>query len=220
MTEQGTTVIEAVVFDLGGVFTDSPFEALRAAGVAKGASAEDALSIVFGSYDEDTDHPWHRAERGELELEVARAAIRDLGLQRGIEIDLFDMLSYMSSDGGLRHVVVERVRVLRGRGIRTALLTNNVAEFRDYWRKMLPVDELFDVVVDSSEVGIRKPNPAVFALTLEMLGGVAPERAAFLDDYPGNVAAARRLGMHGIVVEPDPTVALAHLDALMPPPPH
>ena len=215
MSTERSIVIEAVVFDLGGVFTDSPFEALRAAGEAKGTSADEALSVVFGPYDEDTDHPWHQAERGELDLEAARAGIRRIGVERGIEIDLFDMLAYMSGDGGLRHVLVERVRLLRADGIRTGLVTNNVAEFRAYWRPMLPLDELFDVVIDSSEVGIRKPNPAIYQLALDRLGGVAPERAVFLDDYPGNVLAAQRLGMHGIVVDPDPTGAIAQLDALL-----
>jgi putative hydrolase of the HAD superfamily len=210
-----SVTIEAVVFDLGGVYTDSPFEALRAAGEAKGASFEDALAVVFGSYDDDTDHPWHRAERGELDLEATRAEIRALGVERGIEIDLFDMLAYMSSDGGLREVVVERTRSLRVSGLRTGLLTNNIAEFRAYWRPMLPLDELFDVVVDSSEVGMRKPDPRIFELVLEQLGGIDPTRAVFLDDYAGNVEAARRLGMHGIVVEPDPTGAIAELDALL-----
>jgi epoxide hydrolase-like predicted phosphatase len=208
-------VIDAVVFDLGGVFTESPFEALRAAGAARGATFEEALEIVFGSYDEDTDHPWHRAERGELDLETCRAEIRALAAARGFELDLYDLLAHLSTDGGVREEVVERARSLRAGGYRTALVTNNVAEFREFWRPLLPLDELFEVVVDSSEVGVRKPDPRIFALVLERLGGVAPSRSVLLDDYPGNVAAARRLGWHGILVEPDPAGALAELDRLL-----
>lgn len=207
--------IEAVVFDFGGVFTPSPFDALRAAGEEIGATFEDALDVVFGPYDHDTDHPWHRCERGELDLETTRAEIRALGAARGIELELYDLLKYLATDGGLRHDVVERTRRLRAEGYRTALVTNNVAEFREYWRAMLPVDELFEVVVDSSEVGLRKPDPAIYQLVLELLGGVAPERSVFLDDYPGNVEAARRVGMHGVVVGSDPSAALAELDALL-----
>lgn len=211
--------IEAVVFDLGGVFTDSPFEALRAAGADRGHSFEDSLHLVFGPYDDDTDHPWHRAERGELDIEACRAEVRALGAERGMELDLYDILKYMSSDGGLREVVVERARALRLAGYRTALVTNNIAEFREWWRPMLPLDELFDVVIDSSEVGIRKPDRRIYDLVLERLGGIPPERAVFLDDYPGNVAAAVALGWHGIVVDADPTSALEALDALTTPTP-
>jgi putative hydrolase of the HAD superfamily len=64
----------------------------------------------------------------------------------------------------------------------------------------VPLGELFDVVVDSSEVGMRKPNPAIYLHTLAELGGVAPERAVFLDDQPGNVAGAERAGLTGVLV--------------------
>jgi putative hydrolase of the HAD superfamily len=70
-------------------------------------------------------------------------------------------------------------------------------------------------VIDSSEVGVRKPDPAIFSLALRELGGIAPEHAVFLDDFPGNVAAARRLGMHGVLVEEDPSGALAELERLV-----
>jgi putative hydrolase of the HAD superfamily len=209
--------IEAVVFDLGGVFTASPFEALRVAGAERGHSFEDSLHLVFGPYDDDTDHPWHRAERGELDIESCRAEVRALGAERGIDLDLYDILAHMASDGGLREVMVERARAIRLSGVRTALVTNNVAEFRDFWRPMLPLDELFDVVVDSSEEGVRKPDRRIYDLVLERLGGILPERAVFLDDYPGNVAAAVALGWRGILVEPDPTSALEALDALLTP---
>jgi putative hydrolase of the HAD superfamily len=80
---------------------------------------------------------------------------------------------------------------------------------------MLPLAELFDAVIDSSEVGMRKPDPAIFSLALRELGGVAPEHAVFLDDFAGNVEAARRLGMHGVLVEDDPSGALAELERLV-----
>ena len=82
---------------------------------------------------------------------------------------------------------------LRADGLRTAMITNNVVEFRDYWRAMLPLDELFDVVVDSSEVGMRKPDPRIFALALDQLGRPSRRRSIFLDDHPGNIAGAEAL---------------------------
>jgi HAD superfamily hydrolase (TIGR01509 family) len=80
---------------------------------------------------------------------------------------------------------------------------------------LLPTAELFDILVDSSELGIRKPDPRIYRHTLAELGGVSAQEAVFLDDYRANVEAARRLGMHGIVVGSDPADALAELDALI-----
>ena len=149
-----------MLLDFGGVFTDSPFEAVRAMGADMGAPIDDVLEIVFGSYDLDNDHVWHRCERGELDLDTARRSITEAGREVGLEIDLFEMLKYMSSDGGPRVSVIERTRQLRADGYRTALVTNNIVEFREFWRPMIPLDELFDAVIDSSEVGMRKPDPA------------------------------------------------------------
>lgn len=214
MSDDGR-VVDAVLFDFGGVFTDSPFEAVRAMGAEMGAPIDEVLDIVFGSYDDDTDHVWHRCERGELDLDTTRRSITEAGRERGLEIDLFEMLKYMASDGGPRTAVIERTRRLRAEGYGTALVTNNVVEFREFWRQMVPLDELFDVVIDSSEVGVRKPDRRIYELALRELGAVDPTRSVFLDDYPGNVDAARRLGMHGIVVETDPTGALVELDRLL-----
>ena len=207
--------IDAVLLDFGGVFTDSPFEAVRAMGADMGAPIDDVLEIVFGSYDLDNDHVWHRCERGELDLDTARRSITEAGREVGLEIDLFEMLKYMSSDGGPRVSVIERTRQLRADGYRTALVTNNIIEFREFWRPMIPLDELFDTVIDSSEVGVRKPDPRIYELALAELGGVDPARSVFLDDYPGNVEAARRVGMFGILVDTDPAGALAELDQLL-----
>lgn len=207
------SAVDAVLLDFGGVFTTSPFEALRAMAEEIDADFDEAMALVFGPYDVDGDHPWHQVERGELALEVARQRVVEQASARGYDLDLFEILQRMG--GGVRDDVVEHVRAVRASGRSTALVTNNAAEFRDLWRPLLPLDELFDVVVDSSEVGVRKPDPAIFRLTLERLGGVDPARAVFLDDYPGNVAAARQLGTHGIVVEPDHAPAFAELARLL-----
>lgn len=70
------------------------------------------------------------------------------------------------------------------------------------------------MIVDSSDVGVRKPDPAIFAVALERLGGVAPAAAVFLDDAPGNVDGARRAGLHAILVD-DQAAALDELDRLL-----
>ena len=101
-------------------------------------------------------------------------------------------------------------------GYRTGLVTNNVHETSVQWRALVPVDKLFDAIVDSSDVGMRKPNPAIFFHTLDLLGGVPPAYAVFLDDTPGNVDGARTAGLHAILVDPaDPAGAIDELDALL-----
>ncbi len=205
----------AVLFDFGGVFTDSPFGALDVLGAKLGADPAVLMEVVFGPYHEDTDHPWHRLERGEIELMHAREEILALGRERGVEADPFQLFAVMGSSQGAREALVGRVERLRAGEIRTALVTNNAREFREGWRSLLPVDELFDVVVDSSEVGVRKPDPRIFRLTLERLGGLSPAETLFLDDFESNVRAAEALGIRGVLVEPDPTSALAALDALL-----
>lgn len=210
--------IEAVLFDFGGVFTPSPFEAVARFGSEIGIASERYVELVFGPYDEDTDHPWHRLERGEIALIEAREHILALGQAEGLEVDLFHALRAMAKGATgpvVRQPMVEATRRLREDGVRTALVTNNAAEFGPTWRPLLPLAELFDAVVDSSEVGLRKPDPRIYHHALEQVGGIAPERAVFLDDLENNVVAARALGMAGIVVG-EPDAALRELAALTP----
>lgn len=207
--------IEAALFDFGGVFTDSPFSAARSLGTKLGAEPERVLELVFGPYDTDTDHPWHRLERGEISLIEARDAILQLGRGEGVESDPFRVFQLMSGSHGARDAVIDRTRRLRAAGVRTALVTNNVREFRERWRRLVPVDDLFEFVVDSSEVGVRKPDPRIFELALDRLGGIPPERTIFLDDWEGNVAAARGVGIRGLRVDEDPSSALTELDRIL-----
>ena len=200
------TPIKAVLFDFAGVLTSSPWAAMAAAG---GGS----LELIIGAYDEDGDHPWHQVERGEIAITDWAVAVTQLGLEAGVEVD-FAPLQAMLGEMTIHEDVVERARRLRAEGYRVGLITNNVREGSAAWRALVPVDELFEVVVDSSEVGMRKPNPAIYHHALELLGGVPPEAAVFLDDSPGNVEGARRAGLAGILVE-DVETALAELDDLL-----
>ena len=207
--------IEAVLFDFGGVFTDSPFHAVHAYAERIGASGEQVAEIVFGGYGIDGDHPWHRVERGELALATARDEIMALGRQQQLAVDIWEVFAALSENGGgLRTELVDYVRRIRASGLGTGIITNNVLEFKDGWRAMVPVDELFDFVVDSSEVGIRKPNPAIFERALEV-GGHTPDQVLFLDDFAGNVAAAEALGIRSILVDGDGAKTVADLDALL-----
>jgi epoxide hydrolase-like predicted phosphatase len=206
---------DAVLFDFGGVFTASPFGAFEDVARELGVEPRVVLEIVFGPYELDTDHPWHRLERGELGLGDARAEIMEIGKARGVSLDPIQVLMRMGSGGKTREPLVARTRALRSEGYRTALVTNNAREFRASWRILLPLAELFDAVVDSSEVGVRKPNPAIFERALAEIGGVTASRSIFLDDHPGNVAAAQRLGMQGVLVGDDLSDALARLESLL-----
>jgi epoxide hydrolase-like predicted phosphatase len=206
---------DAVLFDFGGVFTESPFSAFEDAAREMGADPRRVLEVVFGPYDADTDHPWHRLERGETSFMEARSVIMDLGSRQGLEIDPLKILARLGLGGGTRDALVDRTRDLRNEGYRTGLVTNNAREFREAWRPVLPLEELFDIVIDSSEVGMRKPDPEIFRHALELIGGIAPERCVFLDDFEGNVNAAERLGMAAVLVSDDPHAAIAELDRLL-----
>jgi len=205
--------IEAVIWDFGGVFIGSPFAAMAEIARNLDVDPERYFDAVFGPYDHDTDHPWHQLERGEITLEAAREEIVALGRAGGFDADPFHFFGAMSRNGSgeARSEVVDFAKQLKEGGTPTALLTNNVVEFREAWSRALPVDELFHHVIDSSEVGMRKPDPKIFELTLERLGGIAAERAVFLDDYPGNIEAANRVGIRGILVTEDYLPALDEL---------
>jgi epoxide hydrolase-like predicted phosphatase len=209
------TTIEAVIFDYGGVFTPSPFTAAHAYATAQGADPDTLIGIVFGSYATDSDHPWHRLERGELSFPDALVEIGGAAEAAGLTFDAREMFRAMVDDDVDRTIVVDCVRRLRDRRIATAILTNNIREYGDAWRASLGVDELFDTVVDSCIEGIRKPNPAIYERALARLGVDDPAHAVFLDDFAGNVAAAQAVGLHGIVVGADPRPAIDELEALL-----
>lgn len=207
----------AVIFDFGGVFVDSPFDALTSAARRRGIEPSHLMEVVFGAYDRDTDHPWHRLERGEIDLAEAVDGIVALSVAGGgPEIDPLSMVAEVGG-GGIRDDVVERCRRYRDAGVLTGLLTNNAREFEPFWRPMLALEELFDDVVDSSAVGLRKPDPRIYELALRRLGVTASE-AVFIDDAPGNVDGARRVGMRAVLIGPqrsDVPAALAELDELL-----
>ncbi len=207
--------IEAVIFDYGGVFTPSPFLAAHAYAKTQGVAPEKMVSVVFGDYHEDNDHPWHQLERGEVDLTTALAGIGEHADRLGINFDAAELFGAMTDDGIDRTVVIDYVRGLRRQGLLTAILTNNIAEYSHVWRAQLPVGELFDAVIDSCEEKIRKPDPDIYWRALARLGVENPAASIFLDDFAPNVEAARAIGMHGIVVHPDPRPALAQVDELL-----
>lgn len=189
--------IRAVVFDYAGVLGVAPFANTAA-------------------FEPGTVHDWHLLEVGQLDLAsfMARTVERSPGYLGGATFDPLRYFEFMrQAPFGVHWMVVARARELHAAGYGTAILTNNVREWGDGWRATIPMD-VFDVVVDSSEVGLRKPDSAIYLLTCERLG-VKPDEAVFLDDNERNCEGARAVGLHAILVGPDIWSALAVLDTLL-----
>ena len=206
--------IRALLLDYSCVFTTPPFTAFPALEVSRGLPPGALLELLWGDYgDRAGTHAWHKLERGELTFAEywedmhgrAKATFGD-------DFDVNEMASAMRENFAVHHVMVTRVRQLRPT-YRTALLTNNVKEFGEGWRSTIPVDELFDVVIDSSHVGSRKPEPAYFAHALDAVG-VDADEAVFLDDMLCNVEGARDFGVTAIHVT-DVSKAIDELDRLL-----
>ena len=203
---------DAVVFDLSGVVISSAFDAI--ADLVSGPLDRDAvLALLLGPYGDDTDHVWHRVERGEAPISEWIVWVGEQADEAGITIDWDGFLAMMGRLT-VHEVIVDRIEGLRAEGYRTALCTNNVKEGSAAWRERVPVDDLFDAVVDSSAVGMRKPDARIYLHTLSLIGIDDPARAVFLDDHPGNVAGAERAGLTGLLVE-DPVEAVVALDRLL-----
>jgi len=206
--------IKAILFDFGGVLTPSPFSTLRAWHAEQGLDPAAALRTLFGPYDQDTDHPWHQLERGEISAADAMRRIKASAADQGFDVDPLEVFRAVGRNFGIRKDVVAKVLALRAAGYLTALITNNVREYADGWRGLIPAADMFDLVLDSSAVGMRKPDPRIYRMALQQLG-VGASESVFLDDAPGNVEAARTLGIHAILVEDDPSSALAELDRVL-----
>jgi putative hydrolase of the HAD superfamily len=205
--------VKAVLFDFGGVITAPMGPMFATVATAAGADPTELAALLIGTYDAD-DHPMTRIERGEITFDELCRWARQEGASRGWTLELAPMVRYLETID-LRQEMIERVADLRRRGYRTAIVTNNFKEITSLWRARVDIDGLFDTVVDSCEVGLRKPDPRIYHLTLERLGGVAPEEAVLLDDFEVNLAGAREIGMHGVYVGADTAAALDELEALL-----
>ena len=201
--------IEAVIFDLGGVLSTTG----RPSDVARRFPhdpIEVVLEVVMGDYGHDTDHPWHRLERGEISMVDYRESLAELVIKAGLtpvpesdaESRSEDLFRFEPCEP-----MIELVHDLRSEGIKVGVLTNNIREFRPLWWSMVDFPSIFDDVLDSHEVGLRKPNPAIYELALQRLN-TKPRNTAFLDDAVSNVKAANMVGLHGIWVERDPSAAI------------
>ena len=188
--------IRTVISDFGGVLTTPLLRSFLAFQDETGIPFEALGRAMQHAAERDGAYPLFELEKGRITeedfLELLRTELEpELGHRP--ELHRFREIYFDALDPN--QPMVELMRSLRDRGYRMALLTNNVREWEPLWRSMLPVDQIFEVIVDSGFVGTRKPEREIYELTLERLGGQAPEECLFVDDVEEHCAAARELGM-------------------------
>ena len=190
--------MRAVICDFGGVLTTPLGNSFAAWSRESGIPLEDVgVAMAAAAEHHGGEHPLFMLEKGLIdEPEFARRLEAELGEGRRLGTMMDVYFRHLERN----HEMIDFMRELRDRGLRTALLTNNVREWEATWRAMLPeIDEIFEVVVDSAFVGMRKPEPGIYELTLERLGGaLAPADCVFVDDLEVNCATARELGMTAV----------------------
>ena len=191
--------ITAVISDFGGVLTTPLLGSFAAFQDQTGISGEALGRAMQALAERDGAHPLYELETGRMTeadfLErVAGALEPELGHRprmHGFREIYFEALQP-------NEPMIELMREVKRSGRRMALLTNNVREWEPLWRSMLPVDEIFELVVDSGFVGMRKPDPPIYELTIARLSGVTAEQCLFVDDLAVNVETARAIGMIGV----------------------
>jgi putative hydrolase of the HAD superfamily len=208
-------MIAAVVSDFGGVLTSPLLDAFRSVQDGLDVPVEAYGAAMAHSLEHDGEHPLFALERGEItEAEFLHRLERGLATVLGREVSLHGFGErLMDALQPNRELFDHYAALRRQRGLRFALCTNNVREWEPLWRAKLPIDALFEVVVDSAFVGTRKPEREIYAMTLERLG-LPATACVFIDDLEVNVEAARDVGMQGILHR-DTAKTIAELESLL-----
>ncbi|HEY8332957.1 MAG TPA: HAD-IA family hydrolase [Tardiphaga sp.] len=203
-------MIEAVIFDFGGVLTSSPFEAFARFEAERGLPAD---IIRRTNAENHFENAWARFERAELDIDGFDALFAQESLALGAEVRGRDVVALLS--GEIRPEMVEALRRIKG-AFKTGCITNNLpanasgsAGGRSLY--VAEVMALFDHVIESAKIGLRKPDPKIYALMTEALS-VDPQNCIYLDDLGINLKPARAMGMTTIKVS-DAAQALAELEA-------
>jgi len=207
--------IRAIVSDFGGVLTTPLIQSFMAFQDRTGITTEvlgkgmQAAAEVNGG-----ENPLFEMERGEITeaafLELLTDALEPL-LGHRPEMHTFREIYFEALD--TNPPMIELMEELRDAGYRMAMLTNNVQEWEPLWRSMLPVDEIFETVVDSGFVGCRKPESRIYELTLERIGE-PPGACLFVDDVLVNCEGARKAGLHAVHFQ-DNEQAIAEIRAAL-----
>jgi putative hydrolase of the HAD superfamily len=190
--------VKAVVSDFGGVLTTPLIQSFVAFQDETGIAMETLGIAMQRIADRDGSHPLFDLERGRLtEADFLQRIADELEPELGHrpEMHRFSEIYFEALEPN--PPMIELMRELKGRGLRMALLTNNVREWEPLWRSMVPIDELFEVVVDSAFVGCRKPDREIYDILLERLG-LPTDACLFVDDVEVNCDAARELGMTAV----------------------
>jgi putative hydrolase of the HAD superfamily len=198
-----------VLFDFGGVITDSPFDAFEHYERDHGLPSGFIRRVNATNH---LDNAWARLERNELGFEAFCDAFEAETTEAGSRIDARQLFAMFS--GQLRPEMVEAVRRC-GRHFKTGLLTNNFVTpmSESGYSALAEVLAMFDAVIESSVVGVRKPDERFYRLACDALS-IEPDQAVFLDDLGVNLKSARALGMHTIKVV-DTSTALAELEGAL-----
>ncbi len=190
--------IRAIISDFGGVLTSPLQESFVDLMQDSGVSLESLGKAMATIAEREGSNPLFELETGRMSEGAFFSALEDeLSACHGspVTLDGFGARYFRRLDPNDR--MIEYMHELRGRGYKMAICTNNIREWEAQWRAMLPVDKIFDVVVDSAFVGSRKPEPRIYQITLERLGASADE-ALFIDDVEVNCDGARELGIDAI----------------------
>ena len=200
--------IEAVIFDIGGVLTTSPVQSIRTYETRAGLTSG-ALRSLLASH----EGAWSRFEKSELSPHAFVAAFEEEALGLGLSIDGSAFLAAFFEELVVREEMLAVVSFLKGRWALGAI-TNNVSRSDGTAAGgALVLEDLFDVVIESSKVGLRKPDLRIYLMACEQLG-VDPSAAVFLDDFGINLKAARQLGMTTIKVD-ETTAAIDELASVL-----
>lgn len=189
---------EAVISDFGGVLTTPLIESFMAFQDQTGITTEVLGKAMAAATEANGDNPLFEMERGEITeiafLEQLTDSLEPL-LGHRPEMHRFKEIYFEALDPN--PAMIELMRELQAAGYRMAMLTNNVREWEPLWRSMLPVDEIFETVVDSAFVGCRKPESRIYAIALDRLR-VPAERCLFIDDVEVNCEGAEKAGMTAV----------------------
>ena len=192
-------MIRAVVSDFGGVLTTSPRGAFEAFAAREGFAADEFHAALGAVFARDGAQPFFELECGRITEERFLASLEPmLCEQLGREISCAGFSEMLWAGLEPNEPMIELMATLRAEGYRMALVTNNVREWESRWRAMAPIDDIFELVVDSAYVGVRKPDPEIYALTVRRLG-VPAQACLLVDDLEPNCVAARDAGMRAVV---------------------
>jgi putative hydrolase of the HAD superfamily len=206
--------IVALISDFGGVLTTPLVESFAALQGDSGVTLEAVGMALARVAEADGANPLYELETGRMrERDFLSRLGAALSEELGRDVQLHGFGERYFAELHPNEELIAYFRRLRSRGLRLALLTNNVREWEPLWRPKLPVDELFELVVDSAFVGMRKPDPEIYELTLERLS-LPADACVFLDDIDVNVATAEQLGMKGVHFR-DTEQAIAEVEGLL-----